>query len=158
MLLRTSFGLNGDLNTYAYVEGNPVRFVDPTELLTLPNNPSGLQGGWERDFGHKDPNGERWRHPSGDTVDWASGRPSLPGWRGKDHWHHNNGDDHLRPDDEVPDPKASCESPNRKRVMTTIGLGAAGYVGYRAVRMLPSLAPPLWWTIPGNLAVPRCKN
>lgn len=29
-----------------------------------------------------------------------------------------------------------------------------GYLIYRGVRMIPSLAPPLWWTIPGNLAVP----
>lgn len=29
-----------------------------------------------------------------------------------------------------------------------------GYLIYRGVRMLPSLAPPLWWTIPGNLAAP----
>jgi hypothetical protein len=30
----------------------------------------------------------------------------------------------------------------------------AGYVAYRVIRFLPSLAPPLWWTIPENLAVP----
>ncbi|WP_219727964.1 hypothetical protein [Tabrizicola aquatica] len=33
----------------------------------------------------------------------------------------------------------------------TVGLG---YLLYRGIRMLPSLAPPLWWSIPGNLAVP----
>jgi RHS repeat-associated protein len=31
---------------------------------------------------------------------------------------------------------------------------AAGYVIYRAFRMIPSLAPPLWWTIPANAVVP----
>lgn len=30
----------------------------------------------------------------------------------------------------------------------------AGYVLYRVVRMIPSLFPPLWETIPVNLAVP----
>ncbi|MEM1033585.1 MAG: hypothetical protein AAGN82_24835 [Myxococcota bacterium] len=30
----------------------------------------------------------------------------------------------------------------------------AGYVIYRGVRMLPSLLPPLWWTIPANAAIP----
>ena len=25
---------------------------------------------------------------------------------------------------------------------------------YRGVRLLPSLAPPLWWTLPANLAIP----
>ena len=29
-----------------------------------------------------------------------------------------------------------------------------GYLIYRGVRLIPSLAPPLWWTIPGNLAIP----
>ena len=45
-----------------------------------------------------------------------------------------------------------------KRVMegaaaTGVAVGA-GYLIYRAVRMLPSLLPPLWWTIPENLAIP----
>jgi hypothetical protein len=37
-----------------------------------------------------------------------------------------------------------------------IGVGglAAGYAVYRAVRFLPSLLPPLWWTIPANAAIP----
>ncbi len=30
----------------------------------------------------------------------------------------------------------------------------AGYLLYRAVRMIPSLFPPLWETIPANLAIP----
>ena len=30
----------------------------------------------------------------------------------------------------------------------------AGYLIYKGVRLLPSLLPPLWWTIPGNLLVP----
>jgi hypothetical protein len=34
-----------------------------------------------------------------------------------------------------------------------VGAGVA-YGIYRGVRMLPSLAPPLWWTLPGNLAIP----
>ncbi|MCH7500787.1 MAG: hypothetical protein IH886_12380 [Nitrospinae bacterium] len=25
---------------------------------------------------------------------------------------------------------------------------------YRDVRLLPSLAPPLWWTLPANVATP----
>lgn len=33
----------------------------------------------------------------------------------------------------------------------TVGLG---YAAYRVIRFLPSLAPPLWWTIPENLAIP----
>jgi hypothetical protein len=33
----------------------------------------------------------------------------------------------------------------------TVGVG---YLIYRGIRLLPSLFPPLWWTIPENLAIP----
>lgn len=36
-------------------------------------------------------------------------------------------------------------------VVGTVGIG---YAIYRAIRFLPSLVPPLWWTIPENLAIP----
>jgi hypothetical protein len=32
--------------------------------------------------------------------------------------------------------------------------GVIAYGAYRVIRFLPSLAPPLWWTIPENLSVP----
>jgi hypothetical protein len=35
-------------------------------------------------------------------------------------------------------------------VVVTVGFV---YVTYRVVRLLPSLAPPLWWTLPGNLVI-----
>jgi len=35
----------------------------------------------------------------------------------------------------------------------TVTIGVA-YVLYRIVRLAPSLAPPLWWSIPANVAVP----
>ena len=41
------------------------------------------------------------------------------------------------------------------KIFTTIGAGAgAGYIIYRGIRMVPSLLPPLWWTIPENLVIP----
>ena len=30
----------------------------------------------------------------------------------------------------------------------------AGYVIYRVIRFIPSLAPPLWWSIPANVVTP----
>lgn len=40
-----------------------------------------------------------------------------------------------------------------------VGAGAvvtvgAGYLIYRGIRLLPSLFPLLWWTLPANLATP----
>lgn len=35
-----------------------------------------------------------------------------------------------------------------------IGVGVIGYAMYRGIRMLPSLLPALWWSMPANIAVP----
>lgn len=35
-----------------------------------------------------------------------------------------------------------------------VGVGIGGYAIYRGIRMLPSLLPPLWWTIPANVTIP----
>lgn len=47
---------------------------------------------------------------------------------------------------------------NAAKAKKIVGSGSliagGGYVTYRAIRMLPSLLPPLWPTIPGNLAIP----
>ena len=45
-------------------------------------------------------------------------------------------------------------SDTAKAVGAGLAAVGAGYLIYRAVRMIPSLAPPLWPTIPVNLAVP----
>jgi RHS repeat-associated protein len=45
-------------------------------------------------------------------------------------------------------------SPNTQRVILGVEVGITAYVIYRVVRMLPSLLPPLWETIPLNAAVP----
>ena len=41
-----------------------------------------------------------------------------------------------------------------EEVATVAGVAVAGYIAYRVIRMIPSLLPPLWWTIPANVAVP----
>lgn len=48
-------------------------------------------------------------------------------------------------------------TPSPEAVQTTakVGLGLGlGYLAYRAIRMIPSLFPPLWPTIPANAAIP----
>jgi hypothetical protein len=55
-------------------------------------------------------------------------------------------------------PAPAPTSDDAARTARAAGIAAAGvgalYVAYRIVRMIPSLAPPLWPTIPANLAIP----
>lgn len=56
---------------------------------------------------------------------------------------------------EVPKPAPQGIDPNTMKRAAIVGGGlGAGYLIYRAIRLLPSLFPPLWPTIPGNLAIP----
>jgi uncharacterized protein RhaS with RHS repeats len=125
--------------------------------MKLPGDPSGLGPEWTPDPTHQDPNGERFRDSSGRYIDWHKGRPGEPGWKGKDHWHDNGGKEHLPPGTDVPDPapvpNPSNLSPGQKGLIGA-GVVGGGYLIYRGIRMLPSLLPPLWPTIPVNLAVP----
>lgn len=55
----------------------------------------------------------------------------------------------------VADPKPGIDT--KKVAEGAAEAGAAigvGYVIYRVVRMIPSLFPPLWWTIPENAVIP----
>ncbi|MEG1255470.1 hypothetical protein [Clostridium sp.] len=47
-----------------------------------------------------------------------------------------------------------CKEANVKKVATGTVVVGGSYLAYRVVRVIPSLTPPLWWTIPGKLAIP----
>jgi len=54
-----------------------------------------------------------------------------------------------------PDPKPAIDgSTATKAVVATGAAVGTGYIIYRIIRMIPSLFPPLWWTIPENAAIP----
>jgi hypothetical protein len=54
----------------------------------------------------------------------------------------------------LPAPKEEGGMSNtQKAVVGGLAIGT-GYVIYRGLRMLPSLLPPLWWTLPANALAP----
>jgi RHS repeat-associated protein len=114
----------------------------------LPKDPTGLGPDWKKNPEHKDPNGEEYiNDKTGERVEWNKGRPGQPGNRGKDHWHYTppggeRGRRHLRPGEPA------------KRVIFGVEVGLGAYITYRVARMIPSLFPPLWETIPANAAIP----
>jgi hypothetical protein len=67
----------------------------------------------------------------------------------------DGGDDNPEP---KPDSPPEAPKPEQvltcKRVAVAAGGATLGYIVYRVVRMLPSLLPPFWETIPVNLVVP----
>jgi hypothetical protein len=75
-----------------------------------------------------------------------SGKPDSEGHRTEGKNQRNNPRKHSSADDD-----------KSEMVDTAIKVGVtvgAGYLIYRGIRMIPSLFPPLWPTIPANLVIP----
>lgn len=41
-----------------------------------------------------------------------------------------------------------------EKLIKTVAVVGVGYIIYREIRMLPSLLPGMWWSIPANAATP----
>ena len=119
----------GTWNLYAYCGGNPINYVDPS--------------------GHKAK--KSLKKVTGPRKDKRHGADKRkPSGSRERNVGHVNGEEHSRV------PKGS-NGRTKRTVKNVAKAGAAigaGYVIYRGIRMLPSLLPPFWWTIPGNVAIP----
>ena len=170
-------------NTYAYCENNPVRFIDPNGFsrwfklrwdyfyridygpdsthihIRYKNNPVEWKqkiNGEPYEPNHKttqsDDPPRRLREllkkiKDDNDKNNKSGGAGGPGWD----WDGN---------------KASSDAEsNQKQNEFHVGdvlqggasilvAGGVGYGVYRLIRLIPSFAPPLWWTLPANLAIP----
>jgi hypothetical protein len=114
--------------------------------------------GWVWHDDKKNPRGGRW-----DPTGWKGPNPPNGSWDPEfGHWDINGGKgepvDHYDPKGNPITPgqahPGNIQLPSAKQIGIGIGVGVIGYGIYRGVRMLPSLAPPLWWTIPLNAAIP----
>ena len=164
-------GLAGGVNRYAYLNGNPLAGTDPTGLIEH-------QSGEWKDCGKGCRiridwtlvNGEKKRH-----LHWeCKGKEGAFGEFGESTHGGQTADDapgHIKecarkkgfgvekvPDPEpAPEPGSYClisDRPSNVTAGQVVGTITAGYIIYRVVRMIPSLFPPLWETIPLNAATP----
>ena len=125
---------------------NRIKALTPHSLPTIGNpNSVGIQYGKDGKIARK-----RYYGPDGKAVkdeDYtAHGGHETPHDHGWD-WGASKGKRGA------PTPHQEAEEIAKKAAVAAIAT-AGGYVIYRGVRMLPSLLPPLWWTIPGNVVIP----
>ncbi len=140
--IESGLSVNVDSNSlnhlYNYVSGNPLSWTDQLGLAGSNQGSGGSSG-----KGTSNPYKHCKEHPTDPSKiickQKGSGKkvvkPKPADWLG------NNQN------------RAICGE-NCKKTATVVVAGGTAYLIYRCARMIPSLAPPLWWTIPGNLSVP----
>jgi RHS repeat-associated protein len=173
-------GLRGGLDTYAYAAGNPLSRIDLLGLADIPAPTDGAGNPLPPPVAlppgkNSEPN--NWVPVPGTGSRETKWKPRFPvpsatgsqpgaSWDPEGHWDVDDGSGGRRrfdPEgtevDHDGNPVSSsvsqmCGEDCVQTGVAVIATGGALYFMYRCARMIPSLAPPLWWTIPGNLAIP----
>lgn len=132
-------GAVGGLNEiFAYADENPLGIFDPTGLAGKSGR--GISGGSSgkgttNPYKHcvEDPTDPNFIVCKDKTTEKKVRKPQPADW-----------------------PKTKMEACDTcQKAADVVVVGGVGYIVYRCVRMIPSLAPPLWWTIPENALIPR---
>jgi RHS repeat-associated protein len=150
-------GLDGGVNTFAYVQGNPVQYVDPLGQARH----GGKTGQW---WEFTDRNFQRWFHqcvkgpgdPDATREELADAYAQWVDYGRPDGKNGCGGPPPAPAGSPAGSPAgaagAACE--DCKKVASLVMVGGTAYVIYRCIRMIPSLFPPLWPTIPLNAVAP----
>jgi RHS repeat-associated protein len=130
-------GLVDGASVYGYVTQNPGRWMDP-------------RGEHKNDkwYGYDDRDFHKWFHRCWKQAGNADAEQEEIA-EAYQEWI-NSG----RPKNGKCGSTPACDDCSNYGATEVVIAGGLMYLGYRCLRMLPSLAPPLWWTIPGNAVAP----